>query len=105
LAEVLKLDIRTLFPASDGNAPTGADEALHVFIEKTLSILRDYQKQDAERHQRQAEMLAELETIMRMRKPIPTSATPVPTSPAVKVHATKSESGGARRAGATTKSH
>jgi transcriptional regulator with XRE-family HTH domain len=99
LAEVLKLDIRTLFPASDGLAPSaGTDEALHMF-------LRDCQKQDAERHQRQAELLGGLETILRMRKTVATPATPEPMSLAVEVHATKAESGGAKRAGPARKPH
>jgi transcriptional regulator with XRE-family HTH domain len=106
LAEVLKLDIRTLFPASDGLAPSaGTDEALHIFIEKILVFLRDCQKQDAERHQRQAELLGGLETILRMRKTVATPATPEPMSLAVEVHATKAESGGAKRAGPARKPH
>jgi transcriptional regulator with XRE-family HTH domain len=78
LAEVLNLDIRSLFPITDSvGAATRADDALHVFLDKTRAVLQDYQKEDAERHRRQMELLAELQSLMHLRTTVETPAPPV----------------------------
>ena len=106
LAEALELDIRTLFPITDSLAPsTTADGALHVFMNKAHAILSDYEKQDVERHQRQSELLTELQSLMRLRTSVETSDPPVRLPQAVDAPVSEDKGHGGRRADRPEKSH
>ena len=97
LAEVLKLDIRTLFPGTGDLAPSAdADEAMHGFLDKIHAILQNC-------NDRQSELLAEIESMKRTRKAAVTAAAPVPPTIVAQVHTTDALANRANRPGRSTK--
>lgn len=73
LAEALHVDVRTLFPVTDSLAPsTSADQVLHAFMDKALTVLQDYERLDAKRQQQNSDLLSDLKSIMRLRTTVET---------------------------------
>ena len=73
LAEVLQVDIRALLPET-GPGVASADDGsmLSAVLGKTVAVLQEWQKQDAERH---SALLEELKSVVGLREHVEPRAT------------------------------
>ncbi len=105
LAEALHIDVPTLFPVTDSLASsTSADEVLHAFMDKALSVLQDCERLDAERQQQNSGLLSDLKSIMHLRTTVETPAPPVKESEDPPGYLPKAKGGDGKRADRSEKS-
>ena len=103
LAEVLEMDIRTLLPETGpGLASPGDGTNISAVLGKTISVLQEWEKQDAERR---SALLKELKSAVDPGKHIEPASMSVQELAAVKDPHPEADTRGGKRTGRSPRSH
>jgi transcriptional regulator with XRE-family HTH domain len=103
LAEVVEMDIRALLPETGpGLASPGDGTILSAVLGKTLSVLQEWEKQDAERR---AALLEELKSVVGLGKHVEPAPMSVQELAPVKEPRPEADTKGVKRPGRSPGSH